>query len=258
MSDKTAIVTGGRRGIGAAIAVELGRAAFNVLVTDLERDATAEATLADIRKTGVAAEFAAADVSDLAAHAGILDAAARLPGKLACLVNNAGVTSLTRGDMLDLTPESWDRVMRINLRGAFFLTQAFARRLVADADRTPQGAFRSIVNITSANAEMLAPERSDYTTSKAALSMVTRLYAARLARNLINVYEVRPGVIRTDMTAPVMAKYEKFAADGIIPMLRLGEPADIGRTVAMLAGGALPYTTGEFIWVDGGWGLHSR
>jgi 3-oxoacyl-[acyl-carrier protein] reductase len=255
MADKIAIVTGGRRGIGRSISIELAKIGFNVLVVDIEKDTGAEATLVAIRSAGVAAAFCAADISALGAAESILNACSELPGRLACLVNNAGVTSLVRGDMLQLTPESFDRVMAINLRGSFFLSQAFSRRLLADHDRTPLGEFRCIINITSANAEFLALERADYTLSKTALSMMTRLFAGRLAKHLINVYEIRPGMIRTDMTAPMAARYDQVVQSGAIPFDRWGEPEDIGKAAAMLAAGGLPFTTGEFIWVDGGLSL---
>lgn len=255
MTDKNAIVTGGRRGIGAGIAIELAKAGFHVLISDIERDAAAEATLAEIGKAGGTAAFFKADVSDLGQHAGMLDAAQALPGRLSCLVNNAGITSLVRGEMLELTPESYDRVMDINLRAAFFLSQAFCKRLIAEQEKTPEGEFRSIINITSANAELLALERADYTLSKAGGSMMTRLFAGRMAKHWVNVYEIRPGLIHTDMTAPVAARYDKMVETGGIPMRRWGEPGDVGRAAAMLASGHLAYTTGEHIWVDGGWGL---
>ena len=255
MADKIAIVTGGRRGIGRSIGVELAKIGFNILVVDLEMDSSADATLDEIRRSGAAAAFCAADISTPGAADAILGACVQLPGALACLVNNAGVTSLVRGDMLDLTPESYDRVMATNLRGSFFLSQAFSRQLVAERERTAPGGFRCIINITSANAELLGLERADYTLSKAALSMMTRLFAGRLARHLINVYEIRPGMIRTDMTAPMAATYDQMVQSGRIPFDRWGEPEDIGRTAAMLAGGGLPFTTGEFIWVDGGLSL---
>jgi 3-oxoacyl-[acyl-carrier protein] reductase len=248
-----AIVTGGRRGIGAAISVALAKAGFDVLIVDVEHDKDAEATLAAARAHGGTAEFCAADVSELESHDAILAAALALPSPLSCLVNNAGVTSLSRGDLLELTPESYDRVMRVNLRGAFFLSQAFAKRLVNAAF---EGQFRSIINITSMNAEILSPDRADYAISKTGLSMMTRLFAARLAPHLIHAYEVRPGVIRTDMTAPVTAKYQKLIDDGGIPIARWGEPEDVGRAVAMLASGALPYSTGDALAVDGGIGMH--
>jgi 3-oxoacyl-[acyl-carrier protein] reductase len=252
---RTAIVTGGRRGIGAAIAVALAKSGFNILVSDVEQDGAAETTLNAIESVGVKAAFHKSDISNIAAHAEILAAAAKLNGKLSCLVNNAGIGTLVRGDLLNLTPESYDRVMAINLRGAFFLSQAFAKHLVANCDVTEQGDFRSIINITSANAEMIATERADYNISKSALSMTTRIFAARLAQHHINVYELRPGLIKTDMTAPVTAKYDKYVEDGTVPMRRWGMPEDVGQAVAALASGAFGYSTGDAIWVDGGFGL---
>jgi 3-oxoacyl-[acyl-carrier protein] reductase len=232
MANKVAIVTGARRGIGRSISIELSKIGFNILVVDLERDSNAEATLTDIQSSGVAAAFCAADISAISAAESILSASAELPGRLACLVNNAGVTSLVRGDMLELTAASYDRVMATNLRGSFFLSQAFAKRLLANQSRTAPGEFRSIINITSANAEFLGVERADYTLSKTALSMMTRLFAARLAKHLVNVYEIRPGMIRTDMTAPMAARYDQVLQSGAIPFDRWGEPEDVGRAVA--------------------------
>ena len=255
MVDKIAIVTGGRRGIGRSISIELAKIGFSILVVDIERDQGAEATFDSIRTSGAAAAFCAADISALDAAETILSASSKLPGRLTCLVNNAGVTSLVRGDMLQLKPESFDRVMATNLRGSFFLSQAFSRRLLADQDRTPPGEFRCIINITSANAEFLGLDRADYTLSKTALSMMTWLFAGRLAKHLINVYEIRPGMIRTDMTAPMAARYDQVVQSGAIPFDRWGEPEDIGKAAAMLAGGGLPFTTGEFIWIDGGLSL---
>lgn len=252
---QTAIVTGGRRGIGGAICKALAKKGFNIVCVDVERDAAAEETMAAVGRAGAAAEFLEADVSELPAHAKILDAAGRLPGQPSCLVNNAGVTSLVRGDMLELTPESYDRVMRINLRGAFFLSQAFAKLLIARQARTPEGEFRSIINVTSANAEILALERADYALSKVAMSAMTRHFAARLARHLINVYEIRPGMIKTDMTAPMAARYDKVVADGGVPFGRWGLPEDVAQAAAVLATGGLAFTTGDFVWVDGGIGL---
>ncbi len=252
---RTAIVTGARRGIGAAIAVALAKAGFNILVSDVEQDDAAEATLNEIEKCGVKAAFHKSDISEIAAHKEILTAAQKLPGHLKCLVNNAGVGTMVRGDLLDLTPESYDRVMAINLRGAFFLSQAFAKQLVADDDVTGQGDFRSIINVTSANAEIIATERADYNISKSALSMATRIFAARLAQHHINVYELRPGLIKTDMTAPVTAKYDRYVEDGTVPMRRWGMPEDVGQAAAALANGAFGYSTGDAIWVDGGFGL---
>jgi NAD(P)-dependent dehydrogenase (short-subunit alcohol dehydrogenase family) len=255
MNGRSAVVTGGRRGIGSAISIGLAARGFDVVVVDLERDGDAEATLEAIAGLGRDARFVTADIGDIAGHASILAALGELPGRPAALVNNAGVTSLVRGDMLALSPESFDRVMRVNLRGAFFLSQAFARALI-DRGGGPDTPFRSITNITSANAELIGVNRADYCMSKAGMSMMSRLFAARLAAEGINVYEVRPGMIRTDMTAPAAQRYDAMLADGAVPIARWGEPADIGDAVARLADGAFPFTTGSFIEVDGGLHMH--
>ncbi|MEZ5859658.1 MAG: 3-ketoacyl-ACP reductase [Geminicoccaceae bacterium] len=255
MTARTAIVTGGRRGLGRAIAMELAQSGFDVAIADLDRDDDATETIAAVEAAGRQARFIAVDIADLDSHEAVLAAAARLPGTLCALVNNAGVSSMVRGDMLELSVESFDRSIAVNLRAAFFLTQLFARRL-GPAD--PAGPFRSIVNITSVNAaDVLAPTRADYGMSKAGMSMMSRLFALRLAELGIHVYEVRPGIMRTGMTAPSAARYDSFVASGGVPIARWGTPEDVGRAVAMLANGGLGFTTGSAIEVDGGMHLHA-
>jgi NAD(P)-dependent dehydrogenase (short-subunit alcohol dehydrogenase family) len=168
-------------------------------------------------------------------------------------VNNAGVTSLVRGDMLDLTPESYDRTLAINLRAGFFLAQAFAHRRLA---HTMPGTRSSIVFIGSANAEIVGENRADYCVSKAGVAMMAKLFAARLAKAGIVVFEVRPGVIRTKMTHPATERYDGFIEAGGVPMGRWGEAKDVGRAVAALATGAIPYATGIHIDIGGGIQLH--
>ena len=157
----------------------------------------------------------------------------------------------SRGDLLDVAPESYDRCLNVNLRGPFFLTQRVARRMVEQAPR-PDGPPRSIVSITSVNAEIPSLNRGEYCISKAGASMLTRLFALRLAPHGIGVFEVRPGIIRTPMTAPVAERYEREIARGITPIARWGEPADVGRAVATIASGQLPFSAGQVIYVDGG------
>lgn len=252
MAEGTAIVTGGRRGIGRGICEAMARRGFDVAIVDLERDADAERTLDLVDGLGRRAVFVQGDVADLAGHDRLLDAAEALGGPLVCLVNNAGVSSLVRGDLLDLSPESFDRCIAVNLRGAFFLSQRFARRLVAAAPAGMPGVFRTLINITSANVEILGLNRVDYCVSKAALSTATRHFAARLAEARIHVYEVRPGMIRTEMTAPSAARYDSFLAAGGVPIARWGEPEDVGQAVAALADGAFGFSTGDAVRVDGG------
>ncbi len=249
----TAIVTGGRRGIGRAICLSLAMRGFSVLVVDLEEDAAAAETMAALHDAGIGARFHAADIGDERNHDGIFEAASTL-GRLRALINNAGVSSTVRGDMLELPVESLDRSLRVNLRAPFLLSQAFGRRLVAD--RGGEKSFRSIVNITSVNVEVLGIDRPDYCMTKAALSMMTRLFAARLAEAGVHVYEVRPGMTMTDMTAPSKDKYDRVIAEGLVPLRRWGRPGDVGEAVAALADGTFGFSTGDAVYVDGGLHMH--
>jgi 3-oxoacyl-[acyl-carrier protein] reductase len=245
-----AIVTGGRRGIGRAICEALAARRFGILVVDLEDDDDAKKTVASLRGRGAAAEFYRADVGDESTHADMLTAASAI-GPLTTLVNNAGVSSTVRGDMLDLPAESLDRALRVNLRAPFLLSQAFAKKLIQSGP-APDSLFRSIVNITSVNVTILGVNRPDYCMTKAALSTMTRLFAARLADEGIHSYEVRPGITMTEMTAPSREKYDQVIQDGLVPMRRWGEPVDVGEAVAALAAGAFRFSTGDAVHVDGG------
>jgi NAD(P)-dependent dehydrogenase (short-subunit alcohol dehydrogenase family) len=168
-------------------------------------------------------------------------------GHIDCLVNNAGIGAVVRGDLLELKPENFDRILAINLRGTVFLSQAVARAMLAAPDDYP----KSIITITSVSAEMASPERADYCISKAGLSMWVKTLALRLAAENIGVFEVRPGIIRTDMTSGVTAKYDVLIDGGLVPAKRWGEAADVGAAVAALAGGKLGFSTGSIINVDG-------
>ena len=247
-----ALITGARRGIGQGIAFALAAAGFDLVINDLERDADAEATLAGVDARGARASFAAADIADLAAQPGLVDAAFAC-GRLECLVNNAGVSVFSRGDLLDVAPESYDRCLDVNLRGPFFLTQRIARRMLEQPP--PEGGPRSIITVTSVNAETPSISRGEYCISKAGASMLTKLFALRLAPHGIGVFEVRPGIIRTPMTAPVAERYQREIERGITPIARWGEPADVGRAVATAATGGLPFSVGQVIYVDGGLSL---
>jgi len=190
-------------------------------------------------------------VTDGAARSKMLaDIRARF-GRLNVLVNNAGVAPLARADILEATEESYERVMRINLQGPYFLTQAVARWMIEQ--KQADAAFRGgIVNVSSVSATVASPSRGEYCLSKAGVSMATRLWAVRLAEFDIPVYEVRPGIIRTDMTAAVKAKYDKLIGEGLLLQSRWGLPEDVGRAVAMMARGDIAYSTGQVILVDGG------
>ncbi|WP_376096906.1 3-ketoacyl-ACP reductase [Roseomonas sp. CCTCC AB2023176] len=244
-----ALVTGARRGIGRAACAALAGRGFDVVGADIGDDG-AEETRRAVEESGGRFAFFATDVSDLSAHPGLVESAWDALGGLECLVNNAGVGAMRRGDLLEVSPESWDRAFGVNVRGGFFLSQAVARRMVADG--APPRGTRSIVFVSSANAVLASPERGEYAASKAAVTMVARVFALRLAEHGIAVHEVRPGVIRTDMTAPVAAAYEQRIASGLSPVRRWGEAEDVGRTVALLASGELPFSTGDAFHVDGG------
>lgn len=244
-----ALVTGAGRGIGRAACAALAARGFDVLAADVSGEG-AEATAAAVRAAGGAVEFRVADVADLGAHAALLEAAWARFGGIECLVNNAGVGALRRGDLLEVTPESWDRCFAVNARGGFFLTQAAARRMVGpDA---PRRGARSVVFVSSANAALASPERGEYCASKTAVSMVARVFALRLAEYEIAVHEVRPGVIRTELTAPVAEAYTRRIEAGLSPVRRWGEVEDVGRAIALLAAGELPFSTGDTFNVDGG------
>jgi NAD(P)-dependent dehydrogenase (short-subunit alcohol dehydrogenase family) len=247
-SRPVALITGARRGIGAAIALALARAEFDIAITDIAEDDDARATLAALQTAGAKAHFLRSDLADTTDHARVVAEAASLCGAIDCLVNNAGVPSPARGDLLDVRPEAFDQVMDVNLRGTFFLTQAVARHMTATASRNA----RSIITVSSVSAELASPERGEYCMSKSGLAMLTKLFALRLARDGIPVFEVRPGVIRTPMTAGVADKYDRRIADGLVPMGRWGEPDDIGAAVAALANGHFQFATGSVINLDGG------
>lgn len=248
---KVAFVTGAGRGIGRGIALALAENGFRIVANDIRASADLDETLALLKARGTEAKAAVGDISAIEHHQDLIETAWAAFGRIDCLVNNAGVSVATRGDTLDVTPESFDRLMNINLRGPFFLTQACARRMVA----APTGHFRSIITISSMNAEAASADRAEYCISKTGLSMMSKVFALRLAGDGIHTYEVRPGVIRTAMTAVAKDKYDRIFADNGAPLSRWGEPEDVGRAVATLASGAFPYSTGEVVRVDGGLSL---
>ncbi|MEW6634812.1 MAG: 3-ketoacyl-ACP reductase [Pseudomonadota bacterium] len=246
MTRPAAIVTGGARGIGLACAEALADAGFDILVADLAENPS-DGLAEKITECGSKFAYAQCDISDLATHPKLVDTVTRAFGRIDCLVNNAGVGAVVRGDLLELKPENFDRALGINLRGTVFLSQAVAKAMLA----SPAGAARSIITITSVSAAMASPERPDYCISKAGLSMWVKNLALRLAAEGIGVFEVRPGIIRTDMTAGVTAKYDALIDGGLVPAKRWGEAGDIGAVVAALASGKFGFSTGSVIDVDG-------
>jgi len=245
-----ALVTGAARGIGRGCAVRLARSGFDVTLVDRDGADLLAEVAGEIAALGGSAFEWTADVADLATHAGIVHATVDRWGRLDCVVNNAGVGVLRRGDLLDVTPESFDRCIAVNTRAVFFLCQAAGRYMLRQGE--VGGQHRSIINITSSNAVAVSVSRGEYCVSKTASSMITKLFGLRLAADGIGVYEVRPGVIETGMTIPVKADYDARIAAGLVPAMRWGYPADVAETVAMMAEGRMPYTVGQAVSVDGG------
>jgi NAD(P)-dependent dehydrogenase (short-subunit alcohol dehydrogenase family) len=243
-----ALVTGARRGIGKAIALALAEAGFDVAVTDIAESEELTAVAAGIAAFGRKSIAVAADIADLSGHGALLDKATWALGPPTTLVNNAGVSVMARGDLLDVSAESYDRCLDINTRGTFFLTQAFAKRLL----QAEAKAHRSIVTVSSANAIAPSIQRGEYCVSKAGVSMMSKLFAARLSNDGIGVYEIQPGFIETDMTAPSKAKYDRLIEDGLTVIKRFGSPEEVARIAVTLASGLLPYTSGQIIQADGG------
>ena len=251
---KVALVTGAGRGIGLSIAKCLASDGCDIVVCDLDEEETIRAALDQLRSLGADVLYCRSDVSDTSARAEMLSQIKERFGQLNVLVNNAGVAPNVRADILEATEESFERLVRINLQGPYFLTQAVANWMI-DA-RKKDGQFpASIVNISSISVTVASPSRGDYCISKAGIAMATRLWAVRLGEFGIPVYEVRPGIIKTDMTRPVAEKYDKLIAEGLLVQSRWGLPEDVGRAVAMLVRGELAYSTGQVIMVDGGFTL---
>jgi 3-oxoacyl-[acyl-carrier protein] reductase len=246
-----AIVTGASRGIGRAIAGRLAREGYAVAVNFHSNRAAADDVVREIEQVGGKARAIQADIGATVDRARLVDETLAEWGRLDVLVNNAGITSVGRKDLLEATEESWDRVFATNLKGPFFLAQLAARQMIKliDSAAISRG---TIINVSSISAYAVSTNRADYCMAKAAMQMMTWLLADRLAENGIRVYEVCPGVIASDMTAPVKEKYDRLIAEGMSPIRQWGQPEDVASAVAMLASGQLPFSTGERINVDGG------
>jgi 3-oxoacyl-[acyl-carrier protein] reductase len=247
-----AFITGGSRGIGRGIAIELAKVGYDVAGASR---IVSEEGLFEVRRRveecGGAFLPVQADVSMLEGHERIVKTVIDQFGCVDLLVNNAGVAPEQRLDVLETTPESFDRVMSINLRGGFFLTQRVARQMI-DQVNAKAAARPKIVFITSVSAYMSSPSRAEYCISKSGLSMAAAIFADRLSEYGINVYEVQPGIIKTDMTAPVEDKYNRLIEEGLIPQRRWGFPEDVGKAVVALVSGGFEYSTGTVIEVSGG------
>ena len=248
---KTALVTGGARGIGLGISRALARDGYDLAILGRSPEPAVADPLDTLRALGVKAVYCRGDISLAADRLAALERIDKSLGPVHVLVNNAGVAPRVRADILEATEESFERVLKINLQGPYFLTQAVARRMLAakEADSEFTGC---IVNISSISATVASPSRGEYCISKAGVSMATRLWATRLAEFDLPVYEVRPGITLTDMTSAVKDKYDRMLEDGLCLQARWGLPGDVGKAVAMLARGELTYSTGQVIMVDGG------
>jgi NAD(P)-dependent dehydrogenase (short-subunit alcohol dehydrogenase family) len=256
MMSGAAIVTGGSRGIGRGIALALAGAGFQVVVNYARDAAAARVAGEQVAAAGGRAHLVQADIARADDRERLVAEAYAACGRIDLLVNNAGVAPPVRADLLDATEESFDQVLAVNLKGPYFLTQLVARRMVA---QRAEGQLDrpKIVTIGSISAYTASPNRGDYCLAKAGLAMLTRLYAARLAEHGIQVFEVRPGIVATDMTGPVRQRYDTLIRDGLTPIRRWGQPDDVGRAVLAIATDLLPFSTGAVIDVDGGFHLRT-
>jgi 3-oxoacyl-[acyl-carrier protein] reductase len=249
--NKTAFVTGGSRGIGFGIAQSLAADGWRLAINGMRPESDVQGPLAQLRESAPEVIYVRGDVSSAADRAACLGQIRAAFGQLNLLVNNAGIAPRVRADILEATAESFDEMINVNLKGPYFLTQAVARWMVEQrqADAMFDGA---IVNISSISAEIASTNRGDYCLARAGTSMATKLWAVRLAEFGIRVYEIRPGIIATDMTAGVKEKYDRMIADGLTLEPRWGQPEDVGRAVAALARGEFRYATGQVVTIDGG------
>ena len=255
MAEKpVAIVTGGSRGIGKGIALKLAELGYNIVINYVSNKEAAEETKKQIFSLNAECAAQQGDISSNRDRQAIKAMAQDTFGRCDLLVNNAGVAPLARADILEATEESFERVLNINLKGPYFLTQSIANWMIEQKKRFPDRTFR-IINISSISAYTSSPYRGEYCVSKAGISMMTALYADRLAEYGIVVFEARPGIIATDMTSTVKEKYDKLIAEGLTPIKRWGKPEDVGNAVAAIAEGRLDFCTGQVINVDGGFHL---
>ncbi|MBN2030581.1 3-ketoacyl-ACP reductase [bacterium] len=251
MTNPVALITGAARGIGYAIAEHLAKARFDIVINDIIDEESLSNKLSAIEKLGSAVLTCQADISKKSDREKMLTRIKEKFGKINILVNNAGVAPLERKDILEASEESFDRLININLKGPYFLTQSIANWMITLKNETEifEGA---IINITSISATVASPNRGEYCISKAGLSMSSKLWSVRLAEFGIPVYEIRPGIIKTDMTVSVREKYDKLINEGLTLQKRWGLPDDVGKAVASLARRDFPYSTGQVITVDGG------
>ena len=256
MGKKTVFVTGSTRGIGFGIAKKFAVLGYSVVMSSSSGEEKAAAPLAELGGAGADVDYVKCSIGERADREAALDFVMERRGRIDVLVNNAGVAPLERRNILETSEESFDRVMDINLKGTFFMTQLFANKMIELKEKELPDYSPRIINIASISSTTASVNRGEYCISKAGISMVTSLFAVQLAEHFIPVFEIRPGIIKTDMTKGVQEKYDRFILEeGGLPTRRWGLPEDVAEAAAVLAGGALDYSTGQVINVDGGFSI---
>jgi NAD(P)-dependent dehydrogenase (short-subunit alcohol dehydrogenase family) len=251
-----AVVTGGRRGIGRGCCTALADAGFDIVIVDLLNDDDTLETAAEIKKRGRKSAAVNGDISDVSLSSTIAEQAYAAFGAIDCLVNNAGVLPKTRGrDLLEVTPDTFDQVMNINLRGTFFLTQEIARRMIMTREAGERPVIGSIVTVSSGVVGKPRQDSPEYAFSKSSLALMSQMFALRLGPWGIHTYELRPGMTKTEMSRDAWDMYDNMIQQGRFPIPRVGLPEDVGHAAAVLAKGLLPYSTGEYFNLDGGFHL---
>lgn len=248
---KSAIVTGGGRGIGFAVAKQLGLDGFKVVVMDVRPQADYQENFDTLDKLGIESLYVQGDITKKNDREACVKAAVSRFGGIDVLVNNAGVAPKVRADLLEMTEESFDHVVTVNTKGTMFMTQAVANQMLKQ-ERKGEAQRGTIVNVSSCSAVVSSTSRGEYCISKAGVSMLTTLYADRLAGEGIYVYEVRPGVVATELTAVVKDKYDKLFEEGVFPISRWGQPEDVAQAVSAFCSGKFAYSTGNYVDIDGG------
>ncbi len=248
---KIAFVTGGTRGIGLGIAIELAKSGFDLAVNGVREAAAVKPVLEDLKKLGVQVIYVQGDVSNKDDRQRMVEEILDRFGKINVLVNNAGIAPPERKDILEATEESFEYVLKVNLQGPYFLTQLVTNQMISLKQQNPEDFF-CIINVSSVSATVASVNRGEYCISKAGIAMATKLWAARLGEFNIPVYEIQPGVIKTDMTSGVQEKYDRLFQQGLAIQQRWGTPEDIGKVAAAMASGNMPYSTGQVVMVDGG------
>jgi len=248
---RIAFITGGTRGIGLGIAIELAKAGFDLAVNGVRDEAAVKSVLEELCKLGVQVTYVRGDVSKNEDRQRMVEEILDRFGKINVLVNNAGIAPPERKDILEATEESFEYVLNVNLQGPYFLTQLVANQMI-ELKKQNQNEFFCIINVSSVSATVASTNRGEYCISKAGIAMATKLWAARLGEFDIPVYEIQPGVIKTDMTSGVQEKYDRLFQQGLAIQQRWGTPHDIGKVATAMASGNMPYSTGQVVMVDGG------